>query len=497
MKGIVKIVCLTLGLILLFTAGFLAGVHALASAPTAAKAYAVDRFTDEALFVKKEESPTPQLELQEKFETYNKIESIEPDPDSGKEAGTRLTFFTEEQAEERRSRKENGELFTLSYDEVLFIINDSIQQYYRYDEIVLTDDCMTYVNPPRHSSSPGYYQRTPRTVSCYHGDFSEFDYETAADNYNRVLSDIFRIITYRLSMLDSSFALYGDEPNDLWDMWKRVSIKPSGLDEDGRLDRRFTTFDDRNEEGFLLVSEETLLRFSFMDSYPCVRTFYLKSFAEADSLASIREKTVEEYCVYANKKLASVVTVDSEEAEKWKNASLDAPLLLTDFEDGHALILISEPDGLTLSVVFPTAELKEKAPVCPSDYHPLGYHTEEEYNKRFSRSFSEIMVKELMPDYDLSNPTPVYPLKVYHYGVKNDGNGLKLGMSFTEMVAQFGVPYDGDTSGFLSVRYFTAEGNRITIYVFPHYDENHNVDDYSIAFACSKEPIWKDIPWSE
>ncbi len=128
MKGIVKIVCLTLGLILLFTAGFLAGVHALASAPTAAKAYAVDRFTDEALFVKKEESPTPQLELQEKFEMYNRIEPIEPDPDSGKTAGPRLTFFTEEQAKELRARKENGELFTLSYDEVLFIINDSIPQ---------------------------------------------------------------------------------------------------------------------------------------------------------------------------------------------------------------------------------------------------------------------------------------------------------------------------------------------------------------------------------
>ncbi len=55
-------------------------------------------------------------------------------------------------------------------------------------------------------------------------------------------------------------------------------------------------------------------------------------------------------------------------------------------------------------------------------------------------------------------PTTAFPLNYYKYGITGDGNGLKEGMMFSEMVEQFGLPYNGVTSGFFTLRYFTEEG---------------------------------------
>ncbi len=62
MKNVVKTISLALSLILLFSAGLIAGTYAMASAPTAEKDYEVDRITDVDLFENNEPDPEKQSE---------------------------------------------------------------------------------------------------------------------------------------------------------------------------------------------------------------------------------------------------------------------------------------------------------------------------------------------------------------------------------------------------------------------------------------------------
>ena len=419
MKGVIKIISLTMGLILLFSAGLLAGTYALAAVPAAEKEYEVDRFTDGSLFVKNESGPARQSDMQDKFENYNTLEN-----------GI-FTFFTPEQAEELHDRKENGELFTLSYDEVLFIINDSIRQYYNHDEIVLTKANEYGLIPEEKRQRSSDYH-----VYCYHGDCSEFSFEQAKYRYQDILNDLYCIIVYRLSMLDSSFARCEQYVTDDMSRWLIV---------DG-------------QSPAVLVSGEGEYGIESINVDPPIpeKTFYLKSFAEADELSAIREITADEYGIFFRKESARVSPWRSDIYEEWYNASLEAPLLIADFENKNNSIIISQTDGLILSTVFPTVELKEKAPV---------YDPTKEFNDKYDRTMSELMAKDLMPDYDLSMPTPAYPLKYYKDGVDADGNGLREGMTFKEMVEEFGLPYNGLTSGMFTLTYYTEDGYTILVYI--------------------------------
>ena len=444
MKGLVKIISLTMGLILLFSVGLLASTYALAAAPAAEKEYKVDRFTDESLFVKKESGPARQSDMQDKFENYNTLENDV------------LTFFTKEQAEELHDRKENGELFTLSYDEVLFIINDSIRQYYNHDEIVLTK-ANEYGLIPEEKRQRSEDHR----VHCYHDDFSELPYESAQSTYREVLDNIYCIIVYRLSMLDSSFARC------------EQYVTPDSS--------RWLIVDGQSPAVLVSGEGEYVLESINVDPPIPEKTFYLKSFAEANELSSIREITADEYGIFFRKESARVSPWRSDIYEEWYNASLEAPILIADFENKNNSIIISQTDGLILSTVFPTVELKEKAPV---------YDPTKEFNDKYDRTMSEHMAKDLMPDYDLSMPTPAYPLKYYKDGVYADGNGLREGMTFKEMVEEFGLPYNGQTSGFFTLNYYTEEGKTIVLYCNPTYTVNDNhADDFFIVNILWPEDI--------
>ena len=389
MKGIIKILSLTMGLIMLFSAGLLASAYALAAAPTTEKDYEVDRFTDKSLFVKKDSGPTTQSDMQDKFGNYNTLEN------------NVLTFFTKEQAEELHVRKENGELFALSYDEVLFIINDSIQQYYNHDEIVLTNATAYGLIPEEKIQSS-----VDHHIYCNHDDLSELPYLSAEYKYQEVRDDIYCIIVYRLSMLDSSFVLCEQYVTDDLSKW------------------------------LILDGQTPVVLVPGKGKYgiESIKTFYLKL--------------------------------------KWMSASLKVPILIMDYKDKVNMIRVCESDGLTLSTVYPTAELKEKAPV---------YDPTKEINK-YDRLYAELVAKDLMPDYDLSKPTIAFPLKYYKDGISGDGNGLKEGMMFSEMVEQFGLPYNGITSGFFTLRYFTEEGKEIVLYCNPRYSvETNQPEDFAIG----------------
>ena len=75
--------------------------------------------------------PTAQELLQKKFEIYNTVTE-----EDGKSV---VTIFSEEQIEDIRTRRENGEWFWLSGEEMLYLINDTVKLFETYDVVKVRD----------------------------------------------------------------------------------------------------------------------------------------------------------------------------------------------------------------------------------------------------------------------------------------------------------------------------------------------------------------------
>lgn len=75
--------------------------------------------------------PTAQELLQKKFEIYNTVTE-----EDGKSV---VTIFSEEQIEDIRARRENGEWFWLSGEEMLYLINDTVKLFETYDIVYIRD----------------------------------------------------------------------------------------------------------------------------------------------------------------------------------------------------------------------------------------------------------------------------------------------------------------------------------------------------------------------
>ena len=76
-------------------------------------------------------APTAQELLQKKFDAYNTVT---------KEDGKRIvTIFSEEQITDIRTRRENGEWFWLSGEEMLYLINDTVKLFETYDVVKVRD----------------------------------------------------------------------------------------------------------------------------------------------------------------------------------------------------------------------------------------------------------------------------------------------------------------------------------------------------------------------
>lgn len=131
-----------------------------------------------------------QREMQEKFGVYNHEKN---DSENGK---TVLQIFSEDQAVNITNLKANGKTLSLTYDEALFLINDSVRLYFEYDTIELYGAYITGILSAESSLSS-------KAIDCYHGDFSEFNYDGAVQAYNQMLNDIYSIIYHRIAMLDS------------------------------------------------------------------------------------------------------------------------------------------------------------------------------------------------------------------------------------------------------------------------------------------------------
>ena len=139
----------------------------------------------ETVSVAPEDTPTAQEEMEQKFSVYNHVTE-----ENGKKI---LTLFSEEQAEEQWAKRKNGEEFRLTYDEILFLINDSQRLYETYDEIILTNASEYGVAATEHEELivTDHLQRTGLT---YSGECDMY--------YQRELA-LAELIRYRLVMLDS------------------------------------------------------------------------------------------------------------------------------------------------------------------------------------------------------------------------------------------------------------------------------------------------------
>ena len=75
--------------------------------------------------------PTAQELLQKKFEVYNTVTE-----EDGKSV---VTIFSEEQITDIRTRRENGEWFWLSSEEMLYLINDTVKLFEEHDVVKVRD----------------------------------------------------------------------------------------------------------------------------------------------------------------------------------------------------------------------------------------------------------------------------------------------------------------------------------------------------------------------
>lgn len=226
-----KIIIIAASLVLAATLALCGCMHLIGEPPEETQRYDNDEMSVPSVI---EETPTAQSEMQKKFGAY------------GKEAvginGEKVFYlFTEEQIEESLQMRRNGERRSLTYDEITFIINDTIRIYQEYDQIVLTDFSEHTVSekkmiyhklsdPPKSSvvynSISSLYSAFNsclekeeykfKTIDTYHGDLSEYNsYYTAIAQYSTMLLDIERMIAERLRILDTGTLCYCNNEDGL------------------------------------------------------------------------------------------------------------------------------------------------------------------------------------------------------------------------------------------------------------------------------------------
>ena len=162
-----------------------------------------------------EEAPSAQSEMQKKFGAYGREET-------GENGERIFRLFTEEQIEESLTLRKNGERRSLTYEEILFLINDSIRMYFEYDKIILTDYiCHTHDKNPTSPLDFEMMLNNNRYRRCevytydyieltpYHGNYSDkSSYAEALATYRGMIEDIRAMILERLRIHDTGSDSY-------------------------------------------------------------------------------------------------------------------------------------------------------------------------------------------------------------------------------------------------------------------------------------------------
>lgn len=202
-----KIIIIAASLVLAAVLALCGCVYLIGDVPDETRGYDPDEMTLPSVI---EETPSAQSELQKKFGAYGREETGE--------RGERIfRLFTEEQIEESLTLRKNRERRSLTYDEILFIINDSIRMYFEYDKILVTD--FIFHTHDKTPTSPldydmrlgdnryrrcGVYTYEYIDLIPYHGDYSDkSSYADALATYRKMIEDIQTIIFERLRIHDT------------------------------------------------------------------------------------------------------------------------------------------------------------------------------------------------------------------------------------------------------------------------------------------------------
>ncbi|MBQ1194927.1 MAG: hypothetical protein IIX44_01655 [Clostridia bacterium] len=207
-----KIIIIAASLVLAAALALCGCVYLIGDVTDETRGYDPDEMTLPSVI---EETPSAQSELQKKFGAYGREETGE--------RGERIfRLFTEEQIEESLTLRKNGERRMLTYEEILFLINDSIRMYFEYDKIIITDFiCHTHDKVPTSALDYDMKLGNNRYRRCevytyeyidlipYHGDYSDkSSYADALATYRKMIEDIQTIIFERLRIHDTGSDSY-------------------------------------------------------------------------------------------------------------------------------------------------------------------------------------------------------------------------------------------------------------------------------------------------
>ena len=190
MKQNMKFFTIVISLLMISAIVLTGCMHGIASDNGEMKAYAPgDQTNDGPGGNIVEDAPLAQTELQKKFNAYLHKE------------GNTVTVFSEEQYAQLKSVRENDERTPLTQEEILYIINDSINMYFTYDEIRLTNSNRDHVVP-----LSTYHSENTRVIRPEYKSASEYEhYDAAQQAYEKMLVEIYEIIFYRIYMHDAGF----------------------------------------------------------------------------------------------------------------------------------------------------------------------------------------------------------------------------------------------------------------------------------------------------
>ncbi len=198
----------------LFTAAFAASIRALSSPEETPRSYERQSILDGSEFGSGSFGPEAQSRMREKFSVYGQTGTF---LEEGCEK-TLLTMFTEEQAELLYSRREKGERSGLRYDEILFLINDTVQSAFSLDRVTVTG-----------AEHFGFSGQKSKLVFGWDFDPNAITSDSEQINsYDENLKGLAELIVCRLSAFDSGFTL----PGELEPSVKRFLLADNGVETD-------------------------------------------------------------------------------------------------------------------------------------------------------------------------------------------------------------------------------------------------------------------------
>ena len=165
-----------------------------------------DLISEEESIITDTTVPTPQEQLSGKFGQYSLVSEAD-----GKSV---VSIYSEEQINDFVTRRENGEWFTLSAEDILFIIDDTLKLFSQYDVINVTGlDGVT-------ASYPGIsFYSSEEYKNCFGGlayGTNEYSFDLEADIWNVILARV-KVLNTSVTYRGGTVFVYTDNDGSIND----------------------------------------------------------------------------------------------------------------------------------------------------------------------------------------------------------------------------------------------------------------------------------------